>query len=274
MPRRGARGGARRGRRRDRNGPEWVGGRLSPPFFITDRDEPYRPGLVVWMDARDGLVVGQEVVGPEDTDGAVAQVLLSAMERPLAGPPLRPARIRVADAAIVAEIREVLGDATPIEVAPTPELDEFLEAMLESMQEEDEDESYLEDGRVPPAAVAELFAAAEILYRIAPWQVATDDRVLRLDIPALGVEGACVSIIGNLGESLGLLIFPSLAGYEAFGRAAEEDPFGSGRIDLGTEWLALSFERGADLPPGMRREVAVHGWPVADANAYPVVERR
>ena len=118
-----------------------------------------------------------------------------------------------------------------------------------------------------------MFRAAEILYSLAPWQVATDDQVLRMDIPALGVEGACVSIIGTLGESLGLLIFPSLAGYEAFGRVAEEHAPGSFPIDLATDWLVLGFERGADLPAAMRREVATHGWPVADADAYPVVER-
>ncbi|MEN8182082.1 MAG: SEC-C domain-containing protein [Myxococcota bacterium] len=274
MPRGRPKGRARSGRRRDRGGREWVGGRLSPPFFVTDRDEPYRPGLVVWMDARDGLVVGQQVVGPEDTDGAVARVLLAALERPLAGPPRHPDQIRVADAHLAAEVRAALGDGTPIEVAPTPELDEFLELMLESMQGEDEDESYLEDGRVPPAAVARLFAAAEVLYGLAPWRVATDDQVLRMDIPALGVEGACVSIIGNLGESLGLLIFPSLAGYEAFAGAAEEHVPGGAPIDFGTDLLALGFERGADLPPGMRREVVAHGWPVAEANAYPRVERR
>jgi hypothetical protein len=229
------------------------------------------------MDARDGLIVGQEVVAPEDTDGAVARVLLAAMERPLAGPPRRPDRVRVADASLAAEVRAALGDTTPIEVAPTPEFDALLQAMLESFSGEDEAESYLEQGRVPPQAVGKLFRAAEILYSIAPWQVATDDQLLRMDIPALGVEGACVSIIGNLGESLGLLIFPSLAGYEAFGRVAEEHArhaLGSGPIDLGTDCLALNFERGADLPPGMRREVVAHGWPVADANAYPRVERR
>jgi hypothetical protein len=261
------------GRRRGRGSSEWIGGLLLPPFFITDRDEPYRPGLVVWMDSRDGLVVGQEVVGPEDADGAVARVLLSAMERPLAGPPRRPERIRVATAALATEVLAALGDATPIEISPTPELDELLGLMLESMQEEDESGSYLEDSRIPPATVAGLFAAAEVLYGLAPWQVATDDQVLRMDIPALGVEGACVSIIGNLGESLGLLIFPSLGGYEAFGRAADEHVLGSGPIDLGTDWLSLGFERGADLPVGMWREVAEHGWPVADANAYPRVER-
>ena len=276
MAKRGAGRRARGGRRRDGGGREWVGACLSPPFFVTDRDEPYRPGLVVWMDVRDGLVVGQDVVAPENTDGAVGRALRAAMDHPLAGPPRRPDRIRVADAAVVAEVRAALGDATPVDVAPTPELDQLLEVMLESMQEEHEDEedgSYLEDGRIPPAVVADLFTSAELLYRIAPWKVATDDQVLRMDIPALGVGGACVSIIGNLGESLGLLIFPSLAGYDAFGRAADEHLPTSGPIDLGSDWLSLGFERGADLPAEMRREVAAHGWPVADANAYPRVER-
>jgi hypothetical protein len=83
-------------------------------------------------------------------------------------------------------------------------------------------------------------------------------------------------VIGNLGESLGLVIFPSLAGYEAFLTAADA-PIGvrvRGGLDLGSDQLVLGFERGADLPASMRREVAKHGWRVADANSYPVVERR
>jgi len=178
---------------------------LSPPFFITDRDEPYRPGLVVWMDVGDGLVVGQDVIAPEDTAGAVARTLLAAMEQPLVGPPRRPGRIRVADASLAAEVRAALADATPVEIAPTRELDELLEVMSASLPGGDQEASYLEDGRVAEATVARFFAVAEVLYGLAPWEVATDDQVLRMDIPALGVEGACVSIIGNLGESLGLL---------------------------------------------------------------------
>jgi len=252
---------------------EWIGGRLSPPFFIEDREEPYRAELIVWMEEPSGLVVGNQMIGPEEVDGALARLLLTTLERPLAGSPRRPDAIRVAEESLAAEVRAAIGHAIPVTVAPTPELDALLEAMLESMPHQDEDESYLEDGRIPPSLVAELFASAKLLYEIAPWKVATDDQVVRMDIPALGVEGACVSIIGNLGESLGLLVFPSLAGYQAFGRLAEAPRPKRGRLDFGTDWLALDFERGADLPAEMRREVAVHGWPVADANAYPRVRR-
>jgi hypothetical protein len=269
MSRRRVRGQARGGR-------EWVGGRLSAPFFVTDRAEPYRPEIVVWLDLYDDLVVGQDVVGPENTADAVGRTLVAAMEHPLAGPPRRPDRIRVADASLAGEIRAALGDDTPVVVAPTPELDALLEAMLASVSQDHDrdDESYFEQGRIPAAAVAELFRSAELLYRIAPWKTATEGQLLRMDIPALGVSGACVSIIGSFDESLGLLIFPSLDGFDAFSRAANHLVPGNGPIDLGTDWLALSFERGADLPLRMRREAAQHGWPVVDANAYPRVDRR
>jgi hypothetical protein len=253
---------------------EWLGGRFTPPFFVTDRAQPYRVSLAVWMELPEGLIVGQRVEPPEEAAFALGRALLGAMRAPLAGPPRRPARIRVADPALAAEVRATAGDAIPIEVAPTPELDELVEHMIETMPGDDREASYLDDGRIPTALVAELFEAARLLYRIAPWKVASDSQVLRMDVPALGVEGACVSIIGALGESLGLIIFPSLDGYLAFVDASEDFVPGKPPVDIGTGWLAVHFERGADLPAGMRREAAAHGWPVADAKAYPVVERR
>ncbi len=273
MPRsRTARGSRRRGRTTTRR--EWIGGRLTLPFFVTDRDEPYRPELVVWFEVPPGLVVGQDLVAPEDVPGAAVRALRAALEQPLAGPPRRPDVIRVADHALAAEVREAVSEEIPVTVAPTPELDELLELMVESMPEGDDEESYLEGGRIPPEAVASLFTAAQTLYILTPWKVATDDRVLRMDIPALGVEGACVSIIGNLGQSLGLIIFPSFAGYVAFRRLAPGiQPALERPLDMGTDWLALSFERGADLAPTLRREVGTHAWPVAAADAYPRLER-
>ena len=256
---------------------EWIGGRLLPPFFVEDRDEPVRPELVIWMDS-DGLVVGQELLSSEDGEGALARTLLEALERPLAGPRRRPSTIRVADRSLAAEVRAAVGRRIPVRVAPTPELDEFLDIMVESLSAEggieSRDESYFENGRIPPETVAALFAAAESLHRASPWAVVTDAQVLRLDIPEFDVEGACVTIIGNLGESFGVLVFPSFAGYLAFLALADQSsrPEG-GRPDFGTSWLALDFERGADLPASMRREVAAHGWPVAAADAYPHVAR-
>ena len=249
---------SRRTGRRKRTGltREWIGGRLSPPLFIQDRDDPYRPELVMWLEQPSGLVVGEEVVATEEAEGAVARVLLAALERPFAGPPRKPPTIRVAEASIAAEVRAALGDSIPVVVAPTPELDDHLESMLELMPDSEDQLTYLEGGRIDPSTIA------------------TDGQVLRMDIPELGVEGACVSIIGYLGQSLGIIVFSDLAAYESFGLMAADPLPRQGRIDLGTDWLALNFEHEEDLPSKMRCEVAAYGWPVAGEDAYPRVERR
>ena len=161
---------SRRTGRRKRTGltREWIGGRLSPPLFIQDRDDPYRPELVMWLEQPSGLVVGEEVVATEEAEGAVARVLLAALERPFAGPPRKPPTIRVAEASIAAEVRAALGDSIPVVVAPTPELDDHLESMLELMPDSEDQLTYLEGGRIDPSTVARLFHAAQLLYDRAP----------------------------------------------------------------------------------------------------------
>jgi SEC-C motif len=260
--------------RRNRDTPsidagEWVGGQLAAPAYVT-AGEPYRVEVVLWLELPDAVVVGTEVVDPR-APVSVTQMLVRTMAQPLVGPPRRPARIRVADAALAVEVRAVVPDMDVI-VAPTPELHAVLAEMAAAMPASDERESYLEAGRVPADVVAILFRAAEMLYRLAPWKTASDDQVLCVDIPALGVHGACLSIIGGLGESLGFVLFPSLAGYEAFVDTA--DASRHEELDFGTTALSLTFERGADVAPSRRREVAAHGWPVAGPQAYPRVEHR
>ena len=237
--------------------------------FITE-GEPHRVELNLWFELPDELIIRMEVIDP-NKPSSFGSSLLHAMTQPACGKPRRPARIRVEDAALAAELRSIAPEIE-IVVAPTPELAEIVEQLFSRMPKEDEEASYFEDGRVSAASVESLFRAAFSLYRLAPWNVAHDGQVLRFDIPALAVEGACVSIIGALGESFGILIFPSLAGYEALAQRAKTPM--PGKRDLGTTILALSFEAAADLPSSMRREAAKHGWPVADAFAYPRVEHR
>ena len=114
---------------------EWIGGRLSSPMFIHDRDEPYRPEFVVWMELPDQHIVGHAVVMPEDTEGAVARTLRRALSQPAAGSPRQPDVIRVAEATIAAEVRAEVAGTIPVEVAPTPELDELLDHMQAAMPE-------------------------------------------------------------------------------------------------------------------------------------------
>ena len=144
-------------------------------------------------------------------------------------------------------MRRAVASDIEIVVAPTPELDGVLEAMRARHDgTTPSEESYLEQGRVMGETIAELFRAAELVYRMAPWKTMDDEQLVRVDVPRLGVSGACLSVIGGGGESFGLILFPSLEGFEAF-TSAFQTP-GDGRRDLGTTVLFLNFERGADLP--------------------------
>lgn len=254
---------------------EWIGGRFTAPMYVTD-GEPYRPQITLWIELPEPLVVGFLLEDPREPT-PIAQTLHEAMRRPMVGAPRKPARVRVADALQAAELRASMPDLD-VAVAPTPELElvgqELVEHLLESAPEEDDAESYLEGGRVPAAAVARLFEAARLLYGVAPWKTVSDDQVLRVDAPQLGVEGVCLSIIGALGECFGFVLFPSLEGFEAFQEGVEAEPPVEGPLDLGTSLLSLNFERGADLPTSMRREIAEHGWPLAGARAYPCIVHR
>ena len=84
-----------------------------PPLYLLDREKPYRPSLVAWIELPEGLVVGQGVVMPEDVDGAVGRVLREALAQPTAGAPRRPDAIRVADSIIAAEVRGRSGAPSP-----------------------------------------------------------------------------------------------------------------------------------------------------------------
>lgn len=250
---------------------EWIGGRFRPPAYVVEK-EPYRVELILFLERPDDLVVGMEIVSPVEPR-SFAELLERTINRPLVGPPRRPTHLRVADPILAAELRAAVPDLV-IEIGPTPELDEVFTHLSESMTGKESTASYFEDGRVALPDLQRLFAAAARLYPVAPWRFIPDDQVLQLDIPTLGIEGASVSIIGALGESIGFLIFPSLMGFESFRKAADVPPSKRGKLDLGTSILSLNFETTEDLPPSMRREVMSQGLPIADAQAYPLVEHR
>ncbi len=250
---------------------EWIGGRVVSPFYVTE-GTPYRPELILWLEAPEDLVVLFRLIDPQEPPVAFGPTLLEAMKSPMVGPPRRPDMVRVADAVLAEEVRRLLPEAQVV-VAPTPELDRVLQEFAKfGAGDDDTDEpSYLEQGRVSQEAIADLFSSAELLYKLAPWKVAADSQVIRVDIPHYGVEGACLSIIGALGQSLGLILFPSLADFETFLEKAEQPRSSGSPVDMGSSALCLNYEVGSELPAGMLREALDHGWPVASPKAYPIV---
>lgn len=244
--------------------PEWIGGRYTFPAQIREGKEVFRPECIIWLEMPDCLLVNSTVIDPR-RPVTLAETLSEAMLRPEAGPPRRPSRIRVPDEAMANELRmEIQG--IPIAVAPVPELDAAF-AELCATAEREANPTYLDDGATSPAIVGRLFAAASRLFHAAPWRRISERQIIGVDIPAFDIHGACLSIIGAAGQSLGLLLFRSIADFMAFAVRAVRESDTDDEIAL----RSLSFDRKKDLPPSLMREIREHRWPVAGNRAYPTL---
>lgn len=249
-------------------GTEWLGGTTTLRSFVTGEGEPYQPEALVWVRA-DGAVLGTEVARPGELLSVASESLQITIEAPLEGTPHAPTRVRVASP----ELAEALRAGHPeLEVvcAPTPELDGVLEMLRESASPpEAEVFSYL-SRTVKPKAISKLFKAAAALYRLKPWDHVPDDQsVFSVAIEPAGPPDGVLSVFGQLGESFGFVYFYCIEEFEAY--LDLTDAFERGeKPDLPLH-IRLNFERGADLPSALRKEIAEFRWEVADADAYPVL---
>lgn len=247
-------------------GVEWVGGLVVLPGYVTGEGEPYRPKAIFWIGG-DGAVLGSTVAAPGEALGRAAASLRSAIETPMYGQPHVPTRVRVA----APDLAKVLRSAYPeIEVvcAPTPEIDDVLATLREKLEEDAEvDQSYLSP-EIGPDAVASFFRAAAGAFRAEPWKVVPSDQALfSVTIEKLGVREAAMSVIGQMGQSLGWIVFSGIDDFEAYLEVAEATS--RGEEPPIPPHVALNFERGDELSPTLREEIAVHGWEVAGPDAYP-----
>jgi hypothetical protein len=251
------------------------------PAYVMDRPEPYRPYAAIWLSG--GLkVLALEIIPPGTPSAVLARLLEQAMRAPArgAGPPRRPARIRVNDQAALESVRQVAGEGIEVRVAPVPELEEIKQSIADFQRDHPADGrevTYLEDGRIAADLIRVFFEAAADLWRGAPWRHAADDQVLKLSIPALGLPRACVSILGQARQSYGLLVFDSPEGFMSHFRVAVAMnglPAKKRDIrDLGSGFLYIAYDPRNELPASQHREIDANGWTVADGQAYPRIAR-
>lgn len=242
---------------------EWLIGRYTMPEAVREGESVFEPELVLVLELPSGMLIASTLSSPEE-HVSLGAAIESAMQHPLEGLPRRPSRIRVGTDVAARELR-IAAAGIPTIVAPVPELDSAFGDFVDMLRTDGPAQSYLGARReIPPAVMQSLFEAARLLFVTAPWKRAWDRQIVRVDIPKLGIEGACISVIGAAGESFGLMLFDSLDDYEAFGE---------GRARKGDHPVmrSVSFATKEELPPELVREAARHRWAVAGDDAYPVV---
>jgi hypothetical protein len=249
-----------------KSGIEWVGGLVGMPAHVKAEGETYQPEMLVWIAPEDGAVLGIASGRPGEVIAMVGDSLSDTAARPMIGRPHQPTRVRVASAELAGAVR-FARPGLEVVVAPTPEVDEFLVAAGEAMKPDgDDDLSYLEGG-MRPDEMAAFFRAAAGLCRGNPWKVIPGGTCLSVSIEALDLHEGALSIIGQLGESFGVILFASLDDFDAFSEAAAASERGE-EAEV-PAYTSLDFVGGAELGRLQRKEIAEHGWEVAEASAYP-----
>ena len=223
--------------------------------------------MLLWM------IPGGPVLGTtmEKAQGALLETASDRLRAAIASPMVPgvqpPARVRVASPELANALR-TRGAAPGIVCAPTPELDDVVASMRQHLDGDAKTEQSYLGSDVGPDAVGAFFRAAAALYRAKPWKAVPDDTsILSLTIEKLGIRDAVVSVIGQMGESHGVIVFRSLDDFDAFLDAA--DAVERGQTPAMPPHFSLNFERGADMTVALRKEIALHRWRSPDPRRIP-----
>jgi hypothetical protein len=252
-------------------GPEWVGGIVTLPSYVTEGDKTYRPSVILWIDAATEMILGTSVIDPKDALAAAGTNLRDTARGLKAGGPVLPGRVRVATQELADALRRAPIDGVEVVCAPTPELDRVIDSLLGHFAGDGAEPqlSYLE-GDVTADGTAAMFRAAARLYRTKPWDViASDNYLIGITSESLGLRDAAISVIGQSGKVHGFALFASVDDFEQFGDAA--DAIERRESPMFPCHMALTYVRRKEVGSELLDETAAHRWELASATAYPVI---
>jgi hypothetical protein len=255
----------------------WAVGTSTMPGSIKDGDHPpCRPVLAAVVNGQ-GLVIGHGVSMPDAPLSGVEDALRQAIGKPTGGfgSGNIPLRVTVDEAALLPLVRRLL-PGVPAKVGRSAELQELFRN-LPTMELSPAETgimgltTYL-DGDLTPALVESFFSASADLYRRQPWTLFADDQCLfQVTSRGLAMNQWCGCVIGQAGESYGVLLFESRLDQQRFTLIAKSgnDPSQLAGGQLPPQH-AISFEPLDALSRQLIAEIEQHRWPVAPGDAYPV----
>ncbi|MFN7900847.1 MAG: hypothetical protein ACK5N0_14520 [Synechococcaceae cyanobacterium] len=255
----------------------WAVGSRPMPGTINDGVQPPFQPLMAAVVNGHGIVIGCGASSPQEPLQGVEEALLQAIAKPEGGfgNGNQPLRVTVEQEELLPVVRRLL-PGVPAKVGRSAELDELFQALpalggLPEPQGIMGLKSYL-DGDLTTADVARFFEASAELYRREPWTVFADDQCLfQLTSRSLAMNQWCGCVIGQAGESYGVLLFESRLDQQRFIQLAKADldfsQLAPGRLP---SQRAISFEPLDGISRELADEIHRHGWHVAPGDGYPV----
>ncbi len=237
--------------------------------WVADQDDNLiQPYLVLIVDPKGPFILYQDLQEEEPTDEEVRDSILKAMARPLlgAGEPRRPSAIHTQEERWAQALESLLKRLNvAVEVEETPELDRVLQDVEQFFgAQESPLPGLLDDPRVTPEQVRELFEAAAEFYDAAPWLVMLDEDLVAVRYPGGIGPWRFVSVMGYAGMEYGVAVFEHINDYDLLASTPPEKTIGL------MDYRALTFNEAEDVPPADLAAIQQYGWPVAYDDAYPV----
>jgi hypothetical protein len=212
-----------------------IGDVRQAPVEIQEGGRVFKPDVVLWVRAQDGIVLGHLLSLPGQRSQLLVQALLEAALTPGNDTkPELPGRVILFDQKLADEVRVILSQFG-VEVAVSAPIEEFdaIFADLFSYLEQENQEMPLE---LPDDVLRPLLAAADRLWRARPWEYVFDEPPFVIESSQVGVGPVYASVLGARAEVFGVSIFTTLDDFIRF-------------VDMGENLLAT--------PPGLEPDVPV-----------------
>ncbi|MBS1253010.1 MAG: hypothetical protein MAG451_02055 [Anaerolineales bacterium] len=242
--------------------------RTLPTWVFDDDTEPYRPHGILVVNRGRSLVIFNDMIQRKPSVAEVRDALLKAMSHPTsgAGEPRRPAVVVVDDQALTEPLRFELNafdirckaGSTPEVDAAWAELETYLAGGREPIP------GLLDNPRVTPEQVGDLFEAAAEFYDVMPWEWMLDEDMIAVRYPVPDGQWRFASVMGYAGMEFGLAVFEDISDYDILATALPEDTIGM------MAYRSLTFDDIMTMPFGDVEALERYGWDVAADDAYPI----
>jgi len=240
---------------------EWIGGIAEIEGMHTHETGSARLAASIWLTSTGQIARAEAGLAHELLANAGSE-LRAALASPRTKAP-RPTRLRVASITFADALRKADPSLTVV-VAATPEIDVAAADLARSLR--GGPPSHLSGGASADEVGAALLAAKEV-YQAAPWKkLPPTDVVFVVDVPALGVAGAAIVVVGQKEPPVGLMIHESLERLRAFDAAEPERP--DDEDPDAQSYLAVSFDATHEMGPELLAETNVNGWATPGRNLH------
>ena len=242
----------------------WVIGISEMPAMIN----PLEGEFALMFVMEDDLLVGAvplRIDGKSPLNGAFDQICA----RPAVGVPRRPKSLLV-DNRVPGLLLDAESLGLPLAYGKSPEFEEALSLFIEHQQASDRDDTF-DYEEYPPADTKRFFTLTAAWVKLAPWEYLSDVDVLLINSKQLKLSNWVACVMGNSGQSYGILFFKNMAAYRQFSYIGRNQSK-LARMSLKEPIVALNFEEVSLVPQEWRKAQMANAWPVAATEMFPVPE--